>query len=101
MAGCVKEASERTPKPVRRLCNEIQLFDLCEREKCRHKEGLFCADEELLNRFEAIADIEERPAEGFVSEESDFEDSADEYGPDDAFEDDEYCDDGEVEDEDE
>jgi hypothetical protein len=99
MADSVKESPEKTSKTVRRLCNEIQLFDLCEREKCRHKEGLFCTDEELLNRFEAIADIEERPAEGLISGEADFEDASDEYGCDDVFEDEEYPDDGEGEDE--
>lgn len=43
-----------------RLCNEIQLFDLCELEKCTFKSGRFCNDPELLGKFEAIADEEEK-----------------------------------------
>jgi len=96
MADCVKEAPEKSSKPVQRLCNEIQLFDLCERETCRHKAGLFCSDEELLNRFEAIADLEERPEEGFISEEIDDDGGSDDYGYDDAFEE-EYPADGDEE----
>lgn len=45
----------------RRLCNEIQLFDLCDREKCAFKDGRFCTDPEMLTRFEAVAEPEERP----------------------------------------
>jgi hypothetical protein len=92
MADGIKDSSEKSSRPVQRLCNEIQLFDLCEREKCRHKVGLFCTDEELLNRFEAIADIEDRPAEGLISEDSDDEGGSGECGYDDAFEDEEYPD---------
>jgi hypothetical protein len=58
----IDEAAEAPPKQVRRLCNEIQLFDLCELEKCRFKDGRYCTDGDLLNRFEAIAEEELRPA---------------------------------------
>ncbi|MBK5276949.1 MAG: hypothetical protein JJE30_18135 [Desulfuromonadales bacterium] len=99
MTGIVEKAAEKTQKPMRRLCNEIQLFDLCELEKCRHKEGQFCTDEELLNRFEEIDEQEQRPVEGFVPDEIEEEDDANGEGYDDAFDDDEYGDDENEEDE--
>lgn len=43
-------------KPVQRLCSEIQLFDLCERERCDYKQGRFCTNEDLLVRFERISE---------------------------------------------
>ncbi len=46
----------------RRLCSEIQLFDLCELEKCSFKNGRFCTNPDLLARFEALEEPEERPA---------------------------------------
>ena len=102
MAGKISDSVERpgvkTFKPVQRLCKEIQLFDLCELERCGHKQGLFCTSTELLNRFEAIADEDERqPAAGLISEElDDGEDTDDEY--DDACDDDEFGDNGYEED---
>jgi len=48
-------------EPVRRLCSEIQLFDLCELEQCRKKDGRFRSDEAMLSRFERIVEQEERP----------------------------------------
>lgn len=53
---------EETLKELpRRLCSEIQLFDLCELERCRFKDERFCTDPELLARFEAAADPEDCP----------------------------------------
>ena len=80
--------------PAQRLCSEIQLFDLCELEKCHHKEGLYCTDEDLLNRFEAIAEEELRPVERHLSDETDEEDGTDGEDYDDAFDDDDFVDDG-------
>jgi len=72
VAGSAEAAGEKPATPVQRLCNEIQLFDLCELEKCGHKQGLYCTSPELLNRFEAIAEEEERPAaSGSICEEDD------------------------------
>ena len=90
----VAEGGGRPVTPALRLCNEIQLFDLCELEKCGHKQGLFCTSPELLNSFEAIAEEDERPAaEGFLSDELDDEEGADdEY--DDTFDDDQFGDEG-------
>ena len=43
-------------QPVKRLCGEIQLFDLCDLAHCNHKDGRFCTHTDLLTRFELIAD---------------------------------------------
>lgn len=85
--------------PAQRLCNEIQLFDLCDLDTCSCKEGRYCANAELLTAFERISDVEDRPGV-CVSEELDEgeETSGDEY--DDDFEDDESGDDAEYEEED-
>lgn len=45
----------------RRLCSEIQLFDLCELERCRYKDDRYCTDPEMLARFESAAEPEDRP----------------------------------------
>ena len=42
----------------RRLCSEIQLFDLCEKTSCPRKDGRFCTDKDILASFEAISDDE-------------------------------------------
>ena len=84
----VEVAIESPLKPVNRLCNEIQLFDLCELETCRHKHGLYCTSRELLDRFESIAEEDERPAvSGYTCEEDDdaFATDDDEY--DDSYDD--------------
>lgn len=47
---------QETTKPQQRLCSEIQLFDLCDLDRCGHKDGRFCTSEELLTRFERIAE---------------------------------------------
>lgn len=79
-------------KPADRLCSEIQLFDLCDLDVCCYKEGRFCRQEELLARFEHIADEDERTPVRRLSDEledeedaedmgfSEFEDGEDEYG---------------------
>jgi hypothetical protein len=54
--------TDEMPKELpRRLCSEIQLFDLCELEKCHFKDDRFCTDPEMLARFEAAAEPEDRP----------------------------------------
>jgi hypothetical protein len=52
----MSDAAEEKPK---RLCSEIQLFDLCSKGSCNAKDGRFCTDEKLLARFEAISDEED------------------------------------------
>lgn len=88
-----------TKLPAQRLCNEIQLFDLCERDTCSHKEGRFCSNADLLEAFEKIADAEEvRSSEMYVTEglEDGEECDDEEYGE--SFEDDEIGDEGEHDD---
>ncbi|MBL0226719.1 MAG: hypothetical protein IPQ16_14435 [Geobacteraceae bacterium] len=72
IAESVEGTDVRPKAPVQRLCNEIQLFDLCDRETCGSKQGLYCTSTELLNRFEAIAEEDERPAaSGYLCDEDD------------------------------
>jgi len=98
----VEDAADETveaPQPVRRLCNEIQLFDLCDLGTCRFKDGRYCTDPDLLNRFEAIADEELRPAARDVmsGEPDDDEAEDDEFG--DVFDEDVFGDESYEEDE--
>ena len=62
---------ETTPRP-QRLCSEIQLFDLCDLDTCCQKEGRFCTNEEVLERFEAIKEEDERSQ--YLAEEIDEDD---------------------------
>ena len=59
---------EKEQRP-RRLCSEIQLFDLCNQETCCKKDGRFCTNEEVLERFEAIKEEDERSPEQYLDEE--------------------------------
>lgn len=84
--------SESDDKPgvlTPRFCSEIQLFDLCDLESCRHKNGRYCADSELLLRFEKIAEDELRAPQRYISEDDEDEegyveldDETDEFEPD-------------------
>lgn len=79
------------PKELpQRLCSEIQLFDLCELESCRYKDGRFCTDTALLARFEAISDVEERPANPGSMVEYDDEDDEESYREEREEDDDDY-----------
>lgn len=65
-----EETVEDAPaSAVQRLCNEIQLFDLCDLSSCRHKEGRFCTNSELVADFERISDAETVRREAQISEE--------------------------------
>lgn len=84
-----------TQPTTRRLCSEIQLFDLCDLDTCTCKDGRFCTNKEILERFEAIKEEDERSTQ-FLTEEFDEEeevdadeelDDSDAYGDD--YEDDE------------
>ena len=87
------EKSEGKTSPANRLCSEIQLFDLCELDSCRHKNGRFCTNEELLAKFEAIK--EEDDADALVYDEDEMEegDDLDFDELSDDFEDGEYAED--------
>ena len=81
-----------TQKSTQRLCSEIQLFDLCELDACGHKDGRFCTRGEILERFEAIKEEDERAPEQYLSEELDEDEESEELGFDEAYGDDEYGD---------
>jgi hypothetical protein len=79
--------SDDAALPAQRLCNEIQLFDLCDLDSCTFKEGRFCTNAELLTAFERISDAEAGRLEEPISEE--LEDDEELYD-DENFEADEY-----------
>lgn len=61
-ALATKELANAAPAELpRRLCSEIKLFDLCELERCRYRDGRYCNDPEMIARFEAAAEPEDRP----------------------------------------
>jgi hypothetical protein len=76
-----------------RLCGEIQLFDLCSRDVCDHKDGRYCTKGDILAKFEAIREEEERSPEQFMADELDDVEGAGDMGYDEAFGVDEYGDD--------
>lgn len=68
----MNENGGQSLETTQRLCNEIQLFDLCERESCNYRVGRFCTNPDLLARFERISDDERRPVvPSFATEEMD------------------------------
>lgn len=85
------DAGKDDSKPVKRLCSEIKLFDLCDLESCAHGEGRFCTNQEMLERFERISE-DDRPMERYLDEDSGEGDDESDYG--DAFGADEYDDEG-------
>jgi hypothetical protein len=74
----------------RRLCNEIQLFDLCSRDVCAHKDGRYCTKGDILAKFEAIREEEERSPEQYMADELDDVEGAGDMGYDEAFAVDEF-----------
>lgn len=69
---------EKPDQSAKRLCSEIQLFDLCDLDSCSHKNGRFCTNEKLLAKFESIRE-EADEAKLVYSEDEDDEDGQDEY----------------------
>ena len=62
--GDDQTAAELEPEALpQRLCSEIQLFDLCDLEQCMFRDGRYCTHADLLARFEALAEPEDRPAQ--------------------------------------
>ena len=82
-----------TQKNAQRLCSEIQLFDLCDLDTCCQKNGRYCTNPEVLARFEAIKEEDERSPEQYLTEEFDDEDETEELDGDEEFGADEYGDD--------
>lgn len=54
------EEQAKPAAPVDRLCSEIQLFDLCDLDKCDFKKERYCTNEPLLEKFEAIREEDDR-----------------------------------------
>lgn len=85
------ETAESLSPAAQRLCSEIQLFDLCDLDTCRFKSSRFCTNEQLLSKFEAIKEEDDRSTllyeEDEGEEEVDSESDFDEH--DDSVEDDE------------
>lgn len=74
---------------VKRLCSEIQLFDLCERERCTFKDGRYCTEPALLARFEALSEPEDRMPDQYLDDEYE---EGDELEYSDGVDDDDYDD---------
>lgn len=72
-----EEIAPEPLKPVERLCSEIQLFDLCDLEKCSFKNGKFCTNADLLEKFEQISEEDETRVRVPRDLESDDEEDAD------------------------
>lgn len=81
-----------TQKHAQRLCSEIQLFDLCDLESCCQKDGRYCTNPEVLERFEAIKEEDERSPEQYLTEELDLDEN-EESDVEDELDADEYDDD--------
>lgn len=81
-----------------RLCSEIQLFDLCDKDVCHHKDGRYCTKGDILAKFEAIQDEEDnRPPEQFMADELDELEGAGDLAYDEAYGVDEYGEEDEME----
>lgn len=82
-----------TPAPaIKRLCSEIQLFDLCEKESCASRDGRFCTDAALLARFEALSEPDDRPHSQYLDDALEDVEEGDELGYDDDLGVDDYDD---------
>jgi hypothetical protein len=84
--------NDRAKEPnTPRLCSEIQLFDLCAKDVCGHKDGRYCTKGDILARFEADLDKDDgRSPEQFMADELDEVEGADDLAYDEAFGVDEY-----------
>ena len=58
----------------KRLCSEIQLFDICDLDSCDFKQERFCSNAALLEKFEAIREEDDRPAVVYDENERDEDD---------------------------
>ena len=89
---------DKPEQKPQRLCSEIQLFDLCDKDVCCHRDGRYCTKGDILARFEAIlAEEDDRSPEQFMADELDEVEGGDDLGYDEAYGVDEY---GEEEEED-
>ena len=83
----IAEDEKMAAVPAQRLCNEIQLFDLCDLDSCTCKEGRFCTNPDLVAAFERISDAEALRAELRITEELEEGEESYEDEFDDAFDD--------------
>lgn len=90
----LEERPSQAGQQLRRLCSEIQLFDLCDLEHCSYKEGRFCTRTELLARFEHISDEDECAPLRNAREEDDLDGDEELSGYDSDYDDDGETDDG-------
>jgi len=81
---------EEGTAPVRRLCSEIQLFDLCDLDTCGHRDGRYCTKGDILAKFEAISEDDHRSPEQYMADELDEYEASGDLGYDEAFGVDEY-----------
>jgi len=79
-----------TVQRTQRLCSEIQLFDLCDLDACSQKDGRYCTNPEVLERFEAIKEEDERSPEQYLTEDLEEDEEVEESDLDEAFDADEY-----------
>lgn len=79
-----------TQQCTQRLCSEIQLFDLCDLDVCSQKEGRYCINSGVLERFEAI---KEEDPEQYLTEELDGDEESEELVFDETYGENEYGDD--------
>ncbi len=86
------ETPEELSPAARRLCSEIQLFDLCDLDSCRFRSSRFCTNDELITKFESIKEdddnrntllYEEDEIDDEIDSDSDFDDSDDSFDKDD------------------
>jgi hypothetical protein len=68
---------------------------------CGHRDGRYCTKGDILAKFEAIAEAEDRSPEQYLAEELDEVEGAGELGYDESFDVDEYGEIDEHDDEDE
>ena len=85
-----KESNKEEKTQPKRLCSEIQLFDLCELDVCGHKDGRYCTKGDILAKFERIQEEDDRSPEQFMADELDECEGAGDAAYDEAFGVDEY-----------
>jgi hypothetical protein len=77
---------EQPGTPIDRLCSEIQLFELCDLDKCDYKKERFCKNEQLLKEFEAIKEEDDRQVLLYDDDDLEDDDESDFNGFDEEYE---------------
>lgn len=71
------ESQMKSTASVRRLCSEIQLFDLCDLDVCSFRKDRFCSNEDFLRKFESIKEKDETPDLVYDEDEMEGDDESD------------------------